>query len=114
MKTSLFTAYEYAAIALINLQNEIKYTINDIVKFLQKEKGYIEFNDDTSYPHYMDDVVGTDTIIAVRYNENDGILEFITEIQQINPADATNEWFEADAYGTWDYNELIYILKSIE
>ena len=114
MKTSLFTDYEYATIALINLQNEIKYTVNNIVKVLQKDKGYIEFNNDTSYPHYMDDVVGSDNIIAVRYNENDGILEFITESQHINPADATNEWFEADAYGTWDHNELIYILKSIE
>jgi hypothetical protein len=93
---------------------EIRELIKDIVKIYQEDKGYIEFDDDTSYPNFNDFNIGNDTIIAVRYNEYKNSLEFISESQMVIASDATDEdWFNPDTYGTFNNNELLTILRDI-
>lgn len=108
---TLFGNFETKAKALAVAQNEVEFALNDIVKVLQGEKGYIEFDDETTYPYFDDDTLGADAIIAVRYNEDDGLLELLTESQGQKPEDANAQWFYWFDYGKLNFHNLEEILE---
>lgn len=108
---TLFGNFETKAKALAVAQKEVEYALDDIVKVLQREKGYIEFDDETTYPYFDDDTLGVDAIIAVRYNEDDGFLELLTESQGQKPEDANAQWFDWHYFGKLNFHNLEEILE---
>ena len=109
MKT-LFDTYRNAANST-PAQNQISNAINEIVKNLQGEKGYVKFDVNTSFPYFQDDTIGPDAIIAARWDECEGELQFITESQSVAPEDEDAEWFHWMDYGKFDFNEFVFILE---
>ena len=114
MKT-FFDNYYKAADVLKSAKSEVEYAISDIVKVMQGDKGYVKFTDESSYPIFNDECVGdTDCIVAARWNEDEGELQFITDSQSVNPDEATDsEWFYWKDYGTFDSYNFIHILESM-
>ena len=113
---TLFDAYRNTASLLKSAQNQVSDVINEIVKKLQGEKGYVEFDEYTSYPHFEDYVIGTDSIIAARWNEEKKELQFITESQGISPEDISpkdDDWFYWMNYGKFDFDEFVTALEKI-
>ena len=76
---TLFDAYRNAASLLKSAQNQVSDVINEIVKKLQGEKGYVKFDEYTSYPRFEDDEIGMDSIIAARWNEKKKQLQLKQE-----------------------------------
>ncbi len=112
---TLFDNYYKAADVLKSAKYEVEYAISDIVKVMQGEQGYVKFTDETLFPIFHDDCVGdTDSIVAARWNEEEGELQFITDSQHVNPDEATdNDWFYWKDYGTFDFYNFICILESM-
>ena len=112
---ALFDNYYKAADVLKSANYGVEFAISDIVKVMQGEQGYVEFTDETLFPIFHDDCVGdTDSIVAARWNEEEGELQFITDSQHVNPDDATdNDWFYWKDYGTFDFYNFIHILESM-
>ena len=113
----LFDAYKNSMDVLKSVQDQVLDTINKIVKNLQGEKGYVKFDEYTSYPHFEDDVIGMDAIIAARWNEEKKELQFITESQGVNPENLSpkdEEWFYWMHYGKFDFDEFVTALENIE
>ena len=108
---TLFDAYRNAASLLKSTQNQVSDAINEIVKKLQGKKGYVKFDEYTSYPHFEDDVIGMDAIIAARWNEEKKELQFIAESQFVSPED--EEWFYWMYYGKFDFDEFETALENI-
>ena len=99
---------------LTSAQNQVSDAINEIVKNLQGEKGYVEFTAETSYPYFEDDTIGRDAIIAVRWNEEERELQFITNSQGVPSDEASEEdWFHWMDYGKFDFNEFVFILEQM-
>lgn len=90
-------------------ENEVELAIIDIVSLLQKDKGYVEFTAETSYPYFDDDTIGMDAIIAIKVE--DGLLKLLTESQMEKPDDEDVEWFNWKHYGTLNFKDLGHILK---
>lgn len=112
----LFDAYKNSMNALKSAQEQVLDTINEIVQKLQGKKGYVEFNEDTSFPNFKDDVIGTDAIIAARWNEENKELQFITESQCVTPEELlpeAEEWFYWMYYGKFDFDEFVSALEKI-
>ena len=112
----LFDAYKNSMDVLKSAQDQVLDTINKIVKKLQGKKGYVEFNEHTSFPCFEDDVVGTDAIVAARWNEKKKKLQFITDSQCVDPEDISpesEEWFYWKSYGKFDFGEFVTALKKI-
>lgn len=112
MKT-LFDTYRNAMSSLTSAQNQVSDAINEIVKNLQGEKGYVKFDENTSFPYFEDDTIGRDAIIAVRWNEEERELQFITESQGEVPEDWDAEWFHWMDYGKFDFNEFVFVLEQM-
>ena len=112
---TLFDNYYKAADVLKSAKYEVEFAISDIVKVMQGDKGYVKFTDETLFPIFHDDCVGdTDSIVAARWNEDEGELQFITDSQHVNPDEATdNDWFYWKDYGTFDFYHFIHILESM-
>jgi hypothetical protein len=110
---TLFGNFETKVKALAVAQNEVEFALNDIVKVLQGEKGYIEFNDETTYPYFDDDAIGIDAVIAVRYNEDNGLLELLTESQGQKPDDENVQWFDWHYFGKLNLSILEEILEDM-
>ena len=113
---TLFDAYRNAASLLKSAQNQVSDAINEIVKNLQGEKGYVKFDEYTSYPHFEDYAIGTDSIIAARWNEEKKELQFITESQGVNPENLSpkdEDWFYWMNYGKFDFDEFVTALEKI-
>lgn len=103
----LFETYGELAKQSRNIYQQKKNLINDMVKKLQErtDKGYLEFNDETTYPTFNDETIGErDSVIKARVTE--GTLELVT-------ASDEDVWFDADAYGELELNDFVYILESI-
>ena len=112
----LFDAYKNSMNVLKSAQNQVSDAINEIVKNLQGEKGYVKFDESTSFPHFEDNVVGMDSIIAARWNEEKKELQFITESQGVNPENLSpkdEEWFYWMNYGKFDFDEFVTALENI-
>jgi hypothetical protein len=110
---ALFDTYRNAMNLLTSAQNQISDAINEIVKNLQGEKGYVKFDENTSFPYFEDDTIGRDAIIAARWNEEEGELQFITESQGEVPEDWDAEWFHWMDYGKFDFNEFVFVLEQM-
>ena len=113
---TLFDTYRNAASLLKSAQNQVSDVINEIVKKLQGEKGYVKFDEYTSYPHFEDYAIGTDSIIAARWDEEKKELQFITESQGISPEELSpedEEWFYWMYYGKFDFDEFVTALEKI-
>ena len=113
----LFDTYRNAASLLKSAQNQVSDVINEIVKKLQGEKGYVKFDENTSYPRFEDDEIGMDSIIAARWNEKKKKLQFITESQGVTPEELLpedEEWFYWKLYGKFDFDEFVTALEKIE
>ena len=114
---TLFDTYRNAASLLKSAQNQVSDAIHEIVKKLQGEKGYVEFDEYTSYPRFEDDEIGMDSIIAARWNEEKKQLQFITESQGVTPEELLPEdaeWFYWKLYGKFDFDEFVTALEKIE
>ena len=114
---TLFDAYRNAASLLKSAQNQVSDVIHEIVKKLQGEKGYVKFDESTSFPHFEDNVIGMDSIIAARWNEEKKELQFITESQGVNPENLSpkdEDWFYWMNYGKFDFDEFVTALENIE
>lgn len=109
----LFDNFNLAVEKQADAQREMENAVNAIVKELQKERGYVEFTFDTSFPYFYDDTIGRDTIIAVKYVEEDDEIKLITDSQGCQPGDEDAEWFSWYLYGDLNFNELVNILKDI-
>ena len=112
----LFDAYKNSMDVLKSAQNQVSDAINEIVKNLQGEKGYVKFDEYTSYPHFEDYTIGTDAIIAARWDEEKKELQFITESQGISPEDISpkdEDWFCWMNYGNFDFDEFVTALEKI-
>ena len=113
---NLFDTYKNSMNLLKSAQDQVLDTINKIVKKLQGEKGYVKFDENTSFPHFEDDAIGMDAIIAARWNEEKEELQFITESQSINPENLSpesEEWFYWKSYGKFDFDEFVTALENI-
>ena len=113
----LFDAYKNSMNALKSAQNQVSDVINEIVKKLQGKKGYVKFDENTSFPHFEDDEIGMDFIIAARWNEKKKKLQFITDSQCVDPEDISpesDEWFYWKSYGKFDFGEFVTALENIE
>ena len=113
---TLFDAYRNAASLLKSAQNQVSDVIHEIVKKLQGEKGYVKFDESTSFPHFEDNVIGMDSIIAARWNEEKKELQFITESQGVNPENLSpkdEDWFYWMNYGKFDFDEFVTALENI-
>ena len=113
---TLFDAYRNTASLLKSAQNQVSDVINEIVKKLQGEKGYVKFDEYTSYPHFEDYAIGTDSIIAARWDEEKKELQFITESQGISPEDISpkdEDWFYWMNYGNFDFDEFVSVLEQM-
>ena len=112
----LFDAYKNSMDVLKSAQNQVSDVIHEIVKKLQGEKGYVKFDESTSFPHFEDNVIGMDSIIAARWNEEKKELQFITESQGVDPEELSpesEEWFYWKLYGKFDFGEFVTALKKI-
>ena len=112
----LFDTYKNSMNLLKSAQNQVLDVINEIVKKLQGKKGYVKFDEYTSYPHFEDYAIGTDSIIAARWNEEKKELQFITESQGISPEDISpkdEDWFYWMNYGKFDFDEFVTALEKI-
>ena len=112
----LFDAYKNSMNLLKSVQDQVLDVINEIVKKLQGKKGYVKFNENTSFPCFEDDTVGMDAIIAARWNEKKKKLQFITDSQCVDPEDISpesEEWFYWKSYGKFDFDEFITALENI-
>ena len=113
---NLFDTYKNSMNVLKSAQNHVSDVINEIVKNLQGEKGYVKFDEYTSYPHFEDYAIGTDAIIAARWNEKKKELQFITESQGVDPENLSpkdDEWFYWMHYGKFDFDEFVTALENI-
>ena len=113
----LFDAYENSMNVLKSAQDQVSDAIHEIVKKLQGEKGYVKFDENTSYPRFEDDEIGMDPIIAARWNEKKKKLQFITDSQCVDPEDISPEseaWFYWKSYGKFDFDEFVTALENIE
>ena len=113
---TLFDAYRNAASLLKSAQNQVSDVIHEIVKKLQGEKGYVKFDESTSFPHFEDNVIGMDSIIAARWNEEKKELQFITSSQCVDPEELSpedEEWFYWKYYGKFDFDEFVTALENI-
>ena len=113
----LFDAYENSMNVLKSAQDQVSDAIHEIVKKLQGEKGYVKFDENTSYPRFEDDEIGMDPIIAARWNEEKKQLQFITESQGVDPEDMSPESearFYWKSYGKFDFDEFVTALENIE
>lgn len=109
---TLFTNFELKAEAMEVAKKDLELAVVDIVSALQKEKGYVEFTDETSYPYFDDDTIGYDSIIAV--SVKDGVLKLITSSQDVKPSEAEDiEWFYWFNYGRINFYELVCVLEKI-
>ena len=114
---NLFDTYKISMNLLKSAQNQVSDAINEIVKKLQGEKGYVKFDENTSYPRFEDDEIGMDPIIAARWNEKKKKLQFITESQGVTPEELLPEdeaWFYWKLYGKFDFDEFVTALENIE
>ena len=112
----LFDAYKNSMNVLKSAQNQVSDVIHKIVKKLQGEKGYVKFDENTSFPHFEDNVIGMDSIIAARWNEEMKELQFITESQGVDPEELSpedEEWFYWMYYGKFDFDEFVTALENI-
>lgn len=112
----LFDAYENSMNVLKSAQDQVSDAIHEIVKKLQGEKGYVKFDENTSYPRFEDDEIGMDPIIAARWNEKKKKLQFITESQGVTPEELLPEdeaWFYWKSYGKFDFDEFVTALENI-
>ena len=113
----LFDTYKNSMNLLKSAQNQVSDAIHEIVKKLQGEKGYVKFDENTSYPRFEDDEIGMDSIIAARWNEEKKQLQFITESQGVTPEELLpedEEWFYWKLYGKFDFDEFVTALEKIE
>lgn len=111
---TLFDNYSKAADVLKSAKYEVEFAISDIVKVMQGDKGYVKFTDETAYPYFDDDTIGSDCIVAARWNEDEGELQFITNSQSVNPDEATDsDWFYWKDYGTFDYGNFVASLEQM-
>ena len=113
----LFDTYKNSMNLLKSAQNQVSDAIHEIVKKLQGEKGYVKFDENTSYPRFEDDEIGMDSIIAARWNEEKKELQFITESQGVTPEELLpedEEWFYWKLYGKFDFDEFVTALEKIE
>ena len=113
---TLFFFFWNAARVFKSVQIQVADAIDEIVTNLQGEKGYVEFDEYTSYPHFEDYAIGTDSIIAARWNEEKKELQFITESQGISPEDISpkdDDWFYWMNYGKFDFDEFVTALEKI-
>ena len=113
---NLFDTYKNSMNLLKSAQNQVSDAINEIVKKLQGKKGYVKFDEYTSYPHFEDYAIGTDAIIAARWNEEKKELQFIAESQFVSPEDISpkgEEWFYWMNYGKFDFDEFVTALEKI-
>ena len=112
----LFDAYENSMNVLKSAQDQVSDAIHEIVKKLQGEKGYVKFDESTSFPRFEDDEIGMDPIIAARWNEKKKKLQFITDSQCVDPEDISpesEEWFYWKSYGKFDFDEFVTALENI-
>ena len=112
----LFDTYKNSMNLLKSAQNQVLDVINEIVKKLQGKKGYVKFDEYTSYPHFEDNVIEMDAIIAARWNEEKKELQFITESQGIDPENLSpkdEDWFYWMNYGKFDFDEFLTALEKI-
>ena len=113
---NLFDTYKNSMNLLKSAQNQVSDVINEIVKKLQGKKGYVKFDEYTSYPHFEDNVIEMDAIIAARWNEEKKELQFITESQGIDPENLSpkdEDWFYWMNYGKFDFDEFLTALEKI-
>ena len=113
----LFDTYKNSMNLLKSAQNQVSDAIHEIVKKLQGEKGYVKFDENTSFPRFEDDEIGMDHIIAARWNEKKKQLQFITESQGVTPEELLpeyEEWFYWKLYGKFDFDEFVTALENIE
>ena len=112
----LFDAYKNSMNVLKSAQNQVSDVIHEIVKKLQGEKGYVKFDENTSFPHFEDNVIGMDSIIAARWNEKKKELQFITESQGVTAEELWpegEEWLYWMYYGKFDFDEFVTALENI-
>ena len=112
----LFDAYKNSMDVLKSAQDQVLDAIHEIVKKLQGKKGYVEFNEHTSFPRFEDDEIGMDAIVAARWNEKKKKLQFITDSQCVDPEDISpesEEWFYWKLYGKFDFGEFVTALEKI-
>lgn len=105
----MFNEFEKANVSLANAKIAVEKSVHNLVSELQKEKGYVEFDEETC-PYFEDDAIGFDRIVAVMYTAYDGKLKLLTESQGFSPADGGAEWFDWKAYGHLNLTELGYAL----
>ena len=113
----LFDAYENSMNVLKSAQDQVSDAIHEIVKKLQGEKGYVKFDENTSYPRFEDDEIGMDPIIAARWNEKKKKLQFITESQGVDLGGrclVRKARFYWKSYGKFDFDEFVTALENIE
>lgn len=109
--TNLFNDFNLAVNDFDKAKKMIELSAKTIVMELQKENGFVEFDENTSYPYFMDDSIGRDAIVAVKCE--DGKIKLLTESQGCNTIDENSEWFDWYLYGELDFVELVSVLKRV-
>jgi len=109
----LFNDYEQKTKDYFSAHKARKDTIIAIVEELQKEKGYVMFDMNTTYPPFFDECTGnTEPISGARVKN--GILEFIGQDYEFDDWTDDRNWFDPDNYGTYDFSEFVSALELYE
>ena len=110
--TNLFNDFNSAVNDFNNSKKMVELSATTIIMELQKENGFVKFDEYTSYPYFMDDSIGRDAIVAVKCDEN-GKIKLLTESQGCDTIDDNSEWFDWYIYGELDFVELVSVLKRV-
>jgi hypothetical protein len=92
-------------------RDEATNIVNDIVKKMQAEKGYVKF----AYGHRPDLYGDVGEITYIRYNYERENLQFLRRADNVKPESKKVEWLPLWLYCSYldCYERIIYELKNI-
>lgn len=92
---------------LHNLENGVYGSLKTLVKLVQGNKPYIQFNDYTAYPTFEDIEEGFEGVVGLRVKNN------ILQINTTTELDNVEEWFSPLSYGHLDIDSAITCIEEI-
>lgn len=96
---------------IANLENQRINILKEIIEEIMKTENlpHIEFNDNDGYVTFYDDTIDERTsIVGIKVEEIKGNKEIMISTTAL-PED---EFFIADIYGEFDYDEMVSLLMS--
>lgn len=110
-----FSNYETTTLMIANLEIQRINILKEIIEEIMKTENlpHIEFNDNDGYVTFYDDTIDERTsIVGIKVKEVKGNGITIKEIMISTTTLAEDDFFIADNYGEFDYDEMVSLLMS--